>query len=363
LNRKIKHINQEKLNRAVQVLEHDHQKHWIPGYEAIVIFRGDKVLHVHGGYAEDSPFAKRPLVKNALFDMASLTKIMATTTAILLLLEQGEIRLQDAAARFIPEFGSRGKQDITIQQLLTHTSGLVAHRDFYSHGYTREEILKQIYEQDLVYTPNSKMIYSDLGFIVLGEIVSKIVEMPFQKFVSDFIFMPLDMTETTFLPNKKRDSIVATEYREHLGRYQCGEVNDDNAWALGGVSGHAGLFSTATDTSRFVQMWLNEGIYKGRRFLSPLTIAAATKSHTPFILNANRGLGWVLKDDAWDASGDLSSPQVFGHTGYTGTSILIDPTYQLGIILLTNRIHYSREPFIARTRVRFHNAIYASLEN
>jgi CubicO group peptidase (beta-lactamase class C family) len=360
--KEIKTINPEKLKKAVQVLEHDRQQRWIPGYEAIVIYQGKKVLHTFGGFSEDGQFGQRPLKKGALFDMASLTKVMATTTAILILLEHGEIRLNDRVAYFIPEFGSRGKQEITIRHLLTHTSGLVAHRDFYSHGWSREEILAQIYQQDLIYQPDTRMVYSDLGFITLGELISKVVGLPFDRFVSEYIFKPLKMTDTSYLPTRDKDQIVATEYREQLGRYQCGEVNDDNAWALGGVAGHAGLFSTAEDTARFAQLWLNEGTLDGSAFLSPLTVHLATRSHTSAIPGANRGLGWVLKGDEWDASGDLSSSSSFGHTGFTGTSILIDPTYQLGIVLLTNRVHYSRELHIARTRARFHNMVYASLE-
>jgi CubicO group peptidase (beta-lactamase class C family) len=357
-------MNSEKLKSAMRLLDKEVEEGNIPGATAVVARKG-KIIAEHAvGWAEKTEEQRRPMDFSAIFDLASLTKVMATLPAILLLLERGLIRLKDPVSLYIPEFAAQGKEEITIRHLLTHTSGLVAHRAMYTNGWGKNEILKYIWEQPAEYPPGSQMVYSDLGFITLGIIVEAVTGLVLNEFVKNEIYHPLGMKSTYFLPPKElKGRMASTEFDESLGRYKLGEVHDDNAYALGGVSGHAGLFAPAADVAIYGQMWLNGGAYGQHRLFSPITVKAATTGYTPSIEGANRGLGWVLKDDAWDASGDLFSPSSYGHTGFTGTSITCDPENDLLVVLLTNRVHFGRERSIVRLRSVFHNAVVAGVEN
>ncbi|RKN85702.1 class A beta-lactamase-related serine hydrolase [Paenibacillus ginsengarvi] len=304
-----------------------------------------------------------PARTDTIYDCASLTKVVATLPLVLQLVERGLLRLSDPVAEYIPAFAAGGKEAVTVRQLLTHTSGLISHINMYSHGWTPEEIKQHVFSRPLDYEPGTKAVYSDLGFITLGEIVSVLTGEPLDAAAAKYVFAPLGMNNTRFLPLEaegQRPRIAATEYNEALGRHKLGEVHDENALALGGVSGHAGLFSTAEDLAKYAAMWLAGGrIGDTGRLLSEASVAAATRSCTDQ-LPAARGLGWVLKGDSFDASGDLMSPSCYGHTGFTGTSIWMDPALDCFAVLLTNRVHFGREKSVARLRGCFHNVVAAA---
>jgi CubicO group peptidase (beta-lactamase class C family) len=356
-------MNSRKLKSALQLLDQEVKAGRIPGATACVARKGKVIAEYAVGWAEKTEQQQRVMNLSTIFDLASLTKVMATLPTILLLLERGLIRLKDPVSLYIPEFAANGKGEITIRHLLTHTSGLAAHRVMYTQGWNRSEILQYIWDQPLEYSPDSQMVYSDLGFITLGVIVEKVTGMGLSEFVKNEIYQPLGMNDTLFMPTDGlRGRIASTEFDPSLGRCKLGEVHDDNCYALGGVSGHAGLFAPARDVAVYGQMWLNGGMYGNCRLFSPVTIKAATTGYTHSSDGANRGLGWVLKNDQWDASGDLFSPFTYGHTGFTGTSVTCDPKNELLVVLLTNRVHFGRELSVVRLRSIFHNAVAASIE-
>jgi len=303
-----------------------------------------------------------PVTESTVYDCASLTKVVATLPLVLLLVDRGRLRLDDPVARYIPAFAAEGKAAVTVRQLLTHTSGLPAHKNMYSHGWTPDEVKAYIYALPPEYEPGTKMVYSDLGFITLGEIAAELFGEPLDTAARRHVFEPLGMNDTCFMPPQEwRPRIAATEFDEALGRHKWGEVHDENAGALGGASGHAGLFSTAGDLAKYAAMWLAGGRIgeSGERLISQAAAEAATRCGTPG-LPANRGLGWVLKGDPWDASGDWMSPSSYGHTGFTGTSLWMDPARDCFAVLLTNRVHYGRDGSVARLRACFHNAVAAA---
>ncbi|HEX7065231.1 MAG TPA: serine hydrolase domain-containing protein [Bacillales bacterium] len=356
-------INEDKLKRAFGLLEGEVKKERIPGATTIVgrynqivgtYFTGDSLI-------EDT--VRHPVNLDTIYDCASLTKVVATLPLILTLVEKGYLDLNEPVSTYLSEFEKGKKAFITIRHLLTHTSGMKSFVSGQFKGWTPGEIKQYIYVQELEYEPGAQVVYSDLGFIVLGEIASVILGESLDQAVTKYIFNPLGMEESQFNPPahlKKR--IAATEFRENLGRHQQGEVHDERASALGGVSGHAGLFSTVNDLAKYASMWLNKGRNaQGGSILSPLTIEASLKNYTA-PLDGNRGLGWVLRNDSFDAAGDFFSASSFGHTGFTGTSIWMDPESDLFVVLLTNRVHFGRGKSIARLRRIFHNAVASSIE-
>ncbi|GIP33158.1 serine hydrolase [Paenibacillus sp. J2TS4] len=350
------------LERAFQLLDEEVETGEIPGGVALVTHRG-KVVGVHAsGYSIDYGEDREQTVEDTLYDCASLTKVTVTLPLILQGLGLGLLRLDDPVTHFIPAFAANNKDHITVKQLLVHTSGLPAHQPFYLHGWTPEETINGICRLPLDYKTETKVIYSDLGYILLGQIASLVFGDSLDRVAEQRIFDPLGMKQSTFCPPESwRPLIAATEYTDQLGRCKRGEVHDENAYALGGVSGHAGLFSTARDLARYAQMWLAGGRTEdGQTILPQASVQAALRSHTGK-LSAHRGLGWVLKGDKMDASGDLLSNTAYGHTGFTGVCLTMDPERELGVVLLTNRVHYGRDKSVARLRARFHNAVAASL--
>ncbi len=331
-----------------------------PGAVLLVARRG-RVAHLRAyGYAQLHP-ERRPMSEDTLFDLASLTKVVATTPVVLRLVERGELSLDDPVSMYFPAFAGGAKGEVRVWHLLTHTSGLPAHLPLYSILSRGDEVYGFIARLDLEYAPGSRVVYSDLGFILLGGIVERVTGEPLDRVASELIFKPLGMRETLFNPPEElRERAAATEYCRWRGRVLRGEVHDENAWFMGGVAGHAGLFSTAADLAVYAQMWLNRGSYNGVRVLSPLTVELATRNHTRG-LNECRGLGWALNCRPCSC-GDLMSPSAYGHTGFTGTSLWIDPAYDLFVVLLTNRVHPTREnQCLLRARRLIHNAVMASL--
>ncbi|NLG78634.1 MAG: beta-lactamase family protein [Firmicutes bacterium] len=315
------------------------------------------------GFAMVHP-EKRRMRPDTLFDLASVTKCVATATATMLLIERGRMRLDDAVKEFIPEFGAAGKENVTIRHLLTHTSGLPAWADLYLHASSPQDMIGRISKMPLEYEPGSKVVYSCLGFIILGEVVGRVAGRPMDVFLADEVFGPLGMRDTYFNPPEgMRGRVAATEHCKWRGRVLVGEVHDENAFAMGGVSGNAGLFSTVGDLAVFCQMLLGEGSLGGARVLSPATVRAMTRDHTGPRLGESRGLGWAVRGDGvLSSAGDLMSPRAFGHTGFTGTSVWIDPELDIFAVLLTNRVHFGRtnEAHI-RLRPRFHNVVVSLL--
>ncbi len=285
-----------------------------------------------------------PMKFDTLFDLASLTKVVATTPAIMQLIEQGKIQLDAPVAKYWPAFADQGKAAVTIRELLTHTSGLpIDMPDTAYINHTKQEIEKQITQLKLHHNPGEKFLYSDLDFIVLAHVIEIMTGENFNIYVNNHILKPLGMKNTLFTPPQtRRDQIAPTEVVNHVLRW--GEVHDPDAHAMGGVSGNAGLFSNANDLGVYAQCLLNggrisqHGKASSRYLLGPLAVLKMTTPQTPPNVLDIRGLGWDI-DSAYSNRGDFFPIRSFGHTGWTGTSIWIDPTTQTWLVILTSRTH------------------------
>lgn len=303
--------------------------------------------------------------KQTMYDLASLTKVVATTSAVVKLYEEGKLRLEDSVVRYLPEFANRGKDKVTIRNLLMHNAGLPAFKKLYltiPQGGPKD-VLDSVYNSELIYNPGDSTVYSDFGFIVLGKVVEKITGMPLDQYVVRTFFQPLGMARTMFNPPESlRGNIAPTEvdtvWRKQLVK---GTVHDETASLLGGVAGHAGLFSTATDFAVFVQMLMNEGFYGGRNYLKPESVRLMTARQET---KSTRMIGWDTKTPVgYSSAGTLFSNSSFGHTGFTGTSIWVDPERNLFVILLTNRVHPTRENTrIYDVRPAVHDAVIDALK-
>lgn len=327
----------------------------IPGAVLHISYQGEVMFQEAIGHRVVHP-EQSPMTTDTIFDLASLTKVVATLPATLKLMDRGEIRLDDQVTHFLPEFGQNGKEEITLRDLLTHTSGLPAHKQFYMEKLTSEQVLERIYVEELEVPPGDKVIYSDLGFIILYKIIETVTGEKFTQFVDENIFKPLGMIDTAFNPTYNRERYAATEYNEKLRGYKQGIVHDDNTESMGGISGHAGLFSSIQDLQKFAEMIENEGVYKGKGILSQAALRLSRTNFSKYD-SEYRGLGWMLKSPTRSSCGDLFSEESYGHTGFTGTSMWFDPVINLHVILLTNRVHYGRESHIIRLRPRLHNII------
>ena len=303
----------------------------------------------------------------SLFDLASLTKVIATTSAIMKLYEQGRIELDEPLSTYLPAFGGGDKDSVTVRQILTHTSGLAPFYSFEHMGITdRDAIIDFIGSDSLVYAPDSSYRYSDLGMIMMAVAVEEVSGQSFDAFLADHIFEPLGMLDTGFRPVGGRGTdttVVPTEY-DSLFRKQLvqGEVHDERAWMLGGAAGHAGLFSTAQDLARFASMMLNGGVGNGVRIFEPETIELFTTRY-PNDLDHTRALGWDTRSTGgYSSAGEFFGPRSYGHTGFTGTSIWIDPDANVFAILLTNRVYPTRaNGKIRYVRPRFADIVFLSI--
>ncbi len=301
---------------------------------------------------ELASFGKKALIPvveendaDTLYDMASCSKVISTTSCLFKLMEQGKIRLYDSVKSYLPRFRY---SNITIWDLMTHTSGLPADVIRSNRLKSREEALDKIYDIQLAYEKNTKIVYSDIGFILLGEIVAQVSGMPLDEFAKKYIFDPLEMTSTGYNPSDI-NRCAPTEVRkdEVVDGLLRGKVHDEKAYILGGVAGHAGLFSCVSDLSHFIQMILNNGVYKGKQIFSQATIDLM---FTPQVRDTNgvaldndqRGLGWIVRGN-YCSAGDLASPETILHTGFTGTNIFVDRINRVGFALLANRVHPTRE--------------------
>nr|WP_246206750.1 serine hydrolase domain-containing protein [Virgibacillus ihumii] len=321
----------------------------MPGAVTFVARRGHIVQQEGYGYSaiyknDNGNTLENPIrmSKNTIFDIASLSKIF-TTIAAMQLYEEGHFELDDPVAKYIPEFAQNGKEDVTIQQLMTHTSGFKPWVPLYTIGDSRQDRLEYVFQYPLENEPGTTYTYSDLNMITLGALVERISGKRLDEFVKEYITEPLDMNNTMYNPPETlKNQIAATEYQPWTDRgLVWGEVHDENAWSLGGVAGHAGVFSTAKDLAILGQMILNDGRYAGERILQPETVELLVQNQIPEFPGNEHGLGWEIAQ-GWYMDA-LSGVSTIGHTGFTGTSIVIDQNNETIAILLTNRVHPTRD--------------------
>lgn len=316
--------------------------------------------------------------KNTLYDLASLTKLVAPTMIALRLIEEGKLLLSDPLSRFFTseelENAPEGRAGVTVFQLMTHTSGITPHMALWSPPPsaeaspesfvppeatpTPEKAIKAILSSPPVCKPGEQVYYSCMGYILLGKILERLTGKPLDVLAGTMVFQPLGMKHTTYLPTKKKN-VAATEFSSIRKDYICGEVHDENAHFLGGVSANAGVFSTVGDMSLFAMMLAERGKCASGRFLHPRIFDLAVTNYTPGLAEA-RGLGFQLKPPlpGLSAMGDLMTEGSYGHTGFTGTSLYVDAQSGLWGVLLTNAVHFGRDKVeFFRFRRRFYNAI------
>ena len=307
---------------------------------AVAIGHHGRVVYTHGwGHTDWAPAA--PLANDStLYDMASLTKVIATTTAAMMMEEEGKLDLDSTVVHYLPEFNAPDKAAITIRMLLLHTSGMRQYQFLYREVRGREAYLERINAKPVVTPPGKEYTYSDWNMIVLQLVLERLSGKTLDALVDERVFRPLGMHDTMFNPpGSLKPRIAPTEIQEFRGGQVWGVVHDENAWALGGVAGHAGLFSSARDLGVFVTMLLDGGEYDGVRILRPETIARWTARQ---LKDQSRALGWDTPSSP-SSAGRYFSMRSFGHTGFTGTSIWADPEKQLFVVLLTNRVDPSRD--------------------
>lgn len=360
----------------------------------LLVAKDEKIIFDKAFGTYDYSPLSRTINLNTMFDLASLTKICATTFAAMKLYGEGKLDIDAPAVKYLPQFGQKGKEKITVRNLLEHDSGLppdppvnqldttaipkeqldrlmknprsfVVADSFGSNFNAVHDVMwDSLYATPLDYPTGTRMVYSDINFLMVGKIVEKITGMPLDKYVEENFYRPLGMTHTMFTPPASLAQICApTEYDSAMGGLIQGVVHDENSRSLGGVAGHAGLFSTANDIAVYLQTLLNHGVYDGRQYLQDSVIALFTRKQSDL---STRGLGWDTKaaNPLYSSAGEYFSPNSFGHTGFTGTSVWVDPERHLFVILLTNRVCPTREnQKIARARPSIHDAVIEALVN
>ncbi len=330
-----------------------------PGASIAVLYKNDVVFHKAFGtltYDRHSP----PAQTSTLYDLASLTKPVVTTNIIMQLSERGSLDIDAPVSRYIPEFSRNGKGNITIRNLLLHNSGLIAHRFFIKTCRTADEVIQSICNESLAYPTGTRTAYSDLGFVILGTIIERVTGKTLEENFQERFSQPLDMQSTMFNPPDSLHSKIAPTEKDKSWTLPKPRplVHDHNTALLGGAAGHAGLFSTTGDLLRFVAMLMQEGQYNGSSFLRPSTLRYFTQRHSE-----SRALGWDLRSlNGRSSSGQYFSANSYGHLGYTGTSIWIDPEKDLAVIALTNRVHPSSENIkIRKFRPLLHDTVIRCL--
>jgi serine-type D-Ala-D-Ala carboxypeptidase len=359
-----KGVNYKFSKTVDSILQKAVENKLIPG-AVIEIEKGDNVYRKAFGFAERNDDQNKPLLhpvrmtSDCLFDLASLTKVVGTTTSIMLLVDRGVIKVDDRVGKYLPAFDMGEKKQITIRHLLTHTAGLITWYPLFYRAHNKQQAYKLIDDLPLAFPVGKSRHYSDLGFILLGEIIEKVSGMPLDQFDKKNVFIPLGMLHTTYKPlaSGRFSKFAATS---HGNPYETrmvhdtslgfvfpeinpdqwngwrtytlrGEVNDGNAWyALNGVSGHAGLFSTVDDLQKLINMLMNKGRVGGKQLISEKTVNMFLKQD-----EFKNGLGWMM-DPAEPFMKDAPSGS-FGHTGFTGTSIVVVPSLKVSVILLINR--------------------------
>jgi len=349
---------------------------------ALAVGRHGRLVRL-GGYGRlDWRSGFGPVTDSTIYDLASLSKVIGTTTAAMILVEEGKLDLDAPVSRYLDEWDAKGdKQRVTVRHLLTHSSGLPAYAPLWRELRGRDAYARRIGAMGLDYTPGSRTVYSDFGLMLLGFIIEEVTGQTLDVFLDERVFDPLGMRDTGYNPRSWADPVpvgmgtgeaapepdgalpilarvapteVDTVYRH---THVHGVVHDENAYALGGVAGHAGLFSSARDLAIFAQMMLNGGEYRGVRVLDSATIALFTRRAE----GSRRALGWE-KPTGTSGAGDYFSPRAFGHTGFTGTSVWIDPEYDVFVVLLTNRVNPTRDNTKhAALRKAVHDAVILSI--
>lgn len=350
---------------------------YFPGAQLVIGTSGNILYNkCYGKYTYDED--SKPVTESSLYDLASVTKVVATTSAVMKLFDEGKINLDDRVSDYLPDFACNGKENITIKNLLLHNSGLKAWIPFYKTCTCKTDVIKTICELPLEYKTESSFVYSDLNFILLGVIVEKISGKSLDDYCRENIFQPLGMRVTGFLPDDNlKQFTVPTEYDAVWRKRQLnGEVHDEAASLIGGVSGNAGLFSNAGELYKLVRMLANGGKYynpytrglKEERLFSESTVKLFLKKYETTAYENTRALGWDTKQAPIgryrSQCGELISDNCFGHTGYTGTSIWCDKDRDIIVIFLTNRVYPSRDNNgIKEVRPELHNLTINTLTN
>lgn len=363
-------MDSRRLARVDELINEAIVRHDFPGAVLLISRKGKIVWRKAYGFSQLVP-ESQPMKVDMIFDLASITKPVATATSIMILVEQGKIRLWDRVRVYIPEFepyieaGGKPGEDARLFHLLTHTSGLPPYTDpkevaaRYGEPCPTELLVKHIAGLRKECRPGEKFVYSCLNYITLAQIIKIVSGKNVAEFAEEYIFRPLGMNSTCFVPpDELKSRCVPTEVIN--GKPLRGVVHDPLARLQGGISGNAGLFSTADDLAVFAQMMLNNGEFRGVRILSPLTIERMTEIF-PRLKFAGRGFGWDLDSDYATVRGDLFGYSSYGHSGYTGTSIWIDPETGTAVIFLTNRVHPDDKGEIIAMRSRIANVVAASI--
>jgi uncharacterized protein YbbC (DUF1343 family)/CubicO group peptidase (beta-lactamase class C family) len=369
-------MSTERLARMDQVIAASIEKKELPGAVVLVARHGRVAWRKAYGSRAVEP-QREPMTADTIFDLASLTKIVATATSIMILIEQGKVRLTDPVVEFIPEMKGGGRDAITIEQLLTHTAGFAPDFDLREHWTGYDEAIKRLYREPLRNQPGARFVYSDINYIALGEVVHRVSGQTLAEFARKNIFVPLGMRDTGFNPDAGlRPRIAPTEKRRgqmnYLGdsgenagpqgeQWLRGQVHDPTSFRMSGVAGHAGLFSTADDLAIFCQMILNGGSYNGVRILSPMGVATMTRPRAIAENGSARALGWDIATSFSTNKGDLFPLGSFGHTGFTGTSMWIDPASDSFVVFLSNRVHPDGKGDVSPLRGRIASIVAGSV--
>jgi CubicO group peptidase (beta-lactamase class C family) len=328
----------------------------IPGGVVLIGHNGKVIYRKAYGWRSIEP-AREVMTADTVFDLASLTKCIATTSSVMKLVQEGRVRLNDPVATYLPEFAQNDKGEITVRELLTHFSGLSPDLDLKEPWQGRSVAFSMAMQEKPAFPPGSRFVYSDINFETLGFLVEKVSGVALNVYVSANIFAPLGMNETRYLPPSEwLPRIAPTQYDEQ-GKMLRGVVHDPTARRMGGVAGHAGLFSTADDLAKFAQELLT-----GEKVLSRSIVEKMTTPQQPATAPSLRGLGWDIDSPFASNRGELLPVGSFGHTGFTGTSLWIDPVTNTYIIILTNQVHPNGHGSVVSLRARIATTIAASLE-
>ena len=369
-------MSSSRLAQMDPVIADEIAKMRLPGAVVLAARKGRIVWHKTYGARVVDP-VREPMTADTVFDLASLTKVIATATSIMILVERGKVRLNDPVSLHIPELKGEGRERITIEQLLTHVSGYAPDFDLKERWTGHDEAIKRLIKEPLRNPPGTRFTYSDIGFIALAEVVARVGGMPLDQFAQKNIFEPLRMTSTGFNPGERLTSKIApTEKRRgqlsYLGDtavnigaegdvWLRGQVHDPTSYRMNGVAGHAGLFSTANDVAIYCQMILSGGSYDGVRILAPLTVAEMTRPRLVTSSGGTRGLGWDINTTYSSNRGELFPLGSFGHTGFTGTSVWIDPASETFVVFLSNRVHPDGKGDVGPLRGRVASIVAASV--
>ena len=340
------------IDSIVEDAIHDGQ---VPGAVVLVWHDGQVIYRKAIGHRALEP-RREPMTADTIFDIASLTKVVGTATAVMQLVERGELRLNDPVAKYLPEFGQDGKDEITVRQLMTHYSGLEEDLDLGQPWQGQQTAFRMAFAEKPVFPPGSRFLYSDVNFIVLGALVEKISGLSLEQYTEKNIFAPLGMTHTRYLPPASWKTKIAPTQFDEQNKMLRGVVHDPTARRMGGVAGHAGVFSTADDLSLFAQALLN-----GSKVLSAGMVEKMTTPQQPPTAHTLRGLGWDIDSPFSSNRGDLLPVGSFGHTGFTGTSLWIDPTTRTFIIILSNAVHPRGKGSAIALRSKVATAVAAEL--